>query len=139
MGQLFIVSFVGQDTSPSSQIVQLIQEERASGVLFLSANQNFINEHDAPYQVRELSQELQARALESSRLPLLIAIDHEGEGWPYTRLRKGVTALPSPMAIGATWKVNLAHDVGRVTGKELAAAGINLIFGPSIDVPSCNL
>ncbi len=129
VGQLFIVSFVGQDTSPSSQIVQLIQQERASGVVFLSANQNFINEDDAPYQVRALSQELQARALESSQLPLLIAIDHEGDGWPYTRLREGVTPLPSSMAIGATWNVNLAHDVGQVTGKELAAAGVNLIFG----------
>ena len=134
VGQLFIVSFVGQDSGLSSPIGQLIHEDKVGGVVLLSANQNFNNQEDAPYQVRQLSEELQALALESGRLPLFIAIDHEGDGWPYTRLRKGITPLPNPMAIGATWNVKRAYEVGEVTGVELAAAGINFLLGPSIDV-----
>ena len=134
VGQLFIVSFVGRERGVSSQIGQLINEDKVGGVVLLSANQNFINEADAPYQVRGLSESLQSMALQSHPLPLLIAIDHEGDGWPYTRLKNGVTPLPNPMAIGATWNVERSYDVGHVTGSELSAAGINFLLGPSIDV-----
>ena len=38
------------------------------------------------------------------------------------------------MAIGATWDLAAARDVGQITGLELAAMGINLLLGPSVDV-----
>ena len=38
------------------------------------------------------------------------------------------------MAIGATWKPNEAVAVGTVAGTELAAVGVNLLVGPSLDV-----
>ncbi|MGB0386438.1 MAG: glycoside hydrolase family 3 N-terminal domain-containing protein [Ardenticatenaceae bacterium] len=134
VGQLFIVSFVGEESGPSSSIAQMIREDKVGGVVLLSANQNFFNKGAAPMKVRQLSEALQEQALDSSRLPLLIAIDHEGDGWPYTRLTESMTPLPNPMAIGATWNVERAYDVGEVTGKELSAAGINLLLGPSVDV-----
>ncbi len=67
-------------------------------------------------------------------LPLFIAIDQEGDGPPFARLYNGFTPLPSPMAIGATWDPDLARAVGRVVGRELAAVGINMLLGPSLDV-----
>ncbi|MBA3533688.1 MAG: glycoside hydrolase family 3 protein, partial [Ardenticatenales bacterium] len=136
VGQLFIVSFVGREFGSSSDIAQLIREEQVGGVVLLAANQNFVNDASAPMQVRESTQGLQALALEKSPLPLLIAIDHEGDGWPYSRLTGGTTPLPSPMAVGATWNLELARQVGQITGQEMAAAGINMILGPTVDVLS---
>lgn len=64
----------------------------------------------------------------------MIAIDHEGDGYPYTRLRNGFTPLPSAMAIGATWEPAYAEAVGEIVGRELAAVGINTLLGPAVDV-----
>lgn len=67
-------------------------------------------------------------------VPLFIAIAHEGDGYPYTYLTKNVTAVPSNMAIGATWKAENAQVVGQIVGRELSALGFNLLLGPSLDV-----
>ncbi|HEY64005.1 MAG TPA: hypothetical protein G4O02_05485 [Caldilineae bacterium] len=68
------------------------------------------------------------------RLPLLIAVNQEGDGFPYTELRRGFTPLPNNMAIGATWDPDAAEIVGYIVGQELAAVGVNLLLGPSLDV-----
>jgi beta-N-acetylhexosaminidase len=67
-------------------------------------------------------------------IPLLIAIEHEGDGPPYTHLRNGLTAVPNAMAIGATWNADNALDVGGIVGRELGALGVNMLLGPSLDV-----
>ncbi len=67
-------------------------------------------------------------------LPLFIAIDQEGDGPPFTRLFNGFTPLPSEMALGATWTPVLAQKVGAIVGQELAAVGVNMLLGPSLDV-----
>lgn len=46
----------------------------------------------------------------------------------------GAMHLPSPMALGATWKPAHAAEVGRVLGDRLARTGVNLYFGPGLDV-----
>ena len=46
----------------------------------------------------------------------------------------GLTDIPSNMAIGATWQPDLAQQVGEVVGYELSNLGINMLFGPSLDV-----
>ena len=53
---------------------------------------------------------------------------------PHTQLTVGMSPLPSPMALGATWKPDDAFNVGKVVGTELAAVGVNLLLGPSLDV-----
>ncbi|MDW8327901.1 MAG: glycoside hydrolase family 3 N-terminal domain-containing protein, partial [Anaerolineales bacterium] len=67
-------------------------------------------------------------------IPLFIAINHEGDGYPYSEIRSGLTELPSPMAIGATFDETQAQAVGEIAGAELAALGVNLLLGPSLDV-----
>jgi beta-N-acetylhexosaminidase len=137
VGQLFLVAFVGNDAGPGSDIAQLVRQERVGGVVLLASNANFYNGPDTPRQVAELANSLQSLAMaDGARLPLFIAVDHEGDGYPYTRIRGGTTPLPNAMAIGATWDVDNARDVGQITGLELAAMGINLLLGPSVDVLS---
>jgi beta-N-acetylhexosaminidase len=134
VGQLFVVPFVGADAGDNSNIAELIVEYKLGGVVLLAANQNFINDDTTPRQVAQLTNQLQSLALAHSPVPLLVAIDHEGDGWPYTRITGGVTHLPSPMAIGATWDPASAEAVGEIAGRELSAMGINLLLGPSVDV-----
>ena len=135
VGQLFLVAFVGSDPRPGSDVAALIRQDHVGGVVLLAANSNFTNGPDTPRQVAELANGLQALAMGAdSQVPLFIAVDHEGNGYPYTRITGGTTPLPNAMAIGATWDVDNARDVGQITGLELAAMGVNLLLGPSVDV-----
>ena len=137
VGQLFIVAFWGRTISPQRWIGQLIQEYKVGGVVLLASNSNVSNhDPDTPLAVSRMSDELQRMAMDEagSGIPLFVAIDHEGDGFPYTRITNGVTPLPNPMAIGATWNPQYAEQTGEIVGRELAAMGINMLLGPVVDV-----
>jgi beta-N-acetylhexosaminidase len=135
VGQLFLVTFVGNDPGPNSDVARLIREDHVGGVVLLASNANFYNDTATPRQVADLANALQAVAMgQGPGVPLFVAVDHEGDGYPYTRITAGTTPLPNAMAIGATWDPDNARAVGQITGVELAAMGINLLLGPSLDV-----
>ena len=67
-------------------------------------------------------------------VPLLIGLAESTDGYLTGELLNGTSALPSQMAIGATWDTTLAEQVGNVLGNELQAMGINLFLGPALDV-----
>lgn len=125
IGQLFMVGFYG--TTPSPEIVELIQQQRVGGIILFSRNvQN-------AQQVLELTQSLQRLAKEAGHSsPLLIAIDQENG--MVQRLKHGVTQLPGNMALGATGSEQLAYEVALATGRELSALGINMNLAPVVDV-----
>jgi beta-N-acetylhexosaminidase len=211
IGQLFIVTFEGDNPDAESDIASLVANHKIGGVLILGANLNYKNDAALVSQVVSLNQKLQAWAAvellpiapapaltetltvtgtsnltetagitatiisqsaylqvqpglsttvsisstatvpvtstEKSQLPtpdeleqrqnfvpLFVAVPHEGDNSPYTHVRSGLTALPSSMAIGATWQTQNAQTVGRIVGRELGALGLNLLLGPSLDV-----
>jgi len=140
VGQLFLVTFVGRDLSPESDIAQLISEYRVGGVVLLTGNGNFTNAEDTPRQVADLTNGLQALAFSqpltgtTTSVPLFIAITQDGDGFPYTQITAGVTELPNNMALGATWNVKNAEKIGEIVGQELKAMGLNMLLGPSLDV-----
>jgi beta-N-acetylhexosaminidase len=137
VGQLFLVAFWGHNPSASSRAGLLIQQYKIGGVVLLSSNLNLVNQGtDTPGQLAQLSSTLQQMALDEagSGIPLFIAIDHEGDGYPYTRITNGTAPLPNPMAIGATWDPRYAEQVGEIVGSELSAMGINMLLGPVVDV-----
>jgi beta-N-acetylhexosaminidase len=70
----------------------------------------------------------------SPYIPLFIGISQEGDQYPYDQILSGLTPLPNEMAIGATWNTALADQAGSVLGHELQALGVNMLFGPSLDV-----
>ena len=88
----------------------------------------------APWPPRSLTYLPAETGAPASNLPLLIGVDQAGDDLPGTALRRGFTALPSQMAVGAGWTPPLATQVGAVVGRELAAVGINLLLGPTLDV-----
>jgi beta-N-acetylhexosaminidase len=150
VGQLFVVSFYGPSAAIDTDIYNLITRYHIGGVILSAANDNITDTVQAPAQVLTLTNALQAAAVTASTLPrdggdptdgatppyvpLLVAINHEGDGYPFTEVRSGLTALPSALAIGATWDPAQAEAVGRIAGAELSALGVNVLVGPSLDV-----
>ncbi len=48
--------------------------------------------------------------------------------------KENITALPAPVAGFSTWNPHLMYEYGKVIGEEAKAKGINVIFGPMINV-----
>ncbi len=145
VGQLFMVDFASEDTSPESGIAQLILEYKVGAVFISEARGNIINagEVPAPLQVSRLTSRLQnlaslanSRTIDGQELfvPLFIAIEQEGNGYPHSHLRTGFTSPLSNMALGATWSDQHAQTSGAIVGQELAAVGVNMLLGPLVDV-----
>jgi beta-N-acetylhexosaminidase len=88
---------------------------------------------DSTEQVRGLTSGLQAGAAKlPARVPILIGTDQEFG--VVTRVKSGVTALPSAMAFGAARDAALTERAWRAAATELAALGINVNFAPVADV-----
>ena len=214
VGQLFLVSFQGNDVSAESDIATLVRDYRVGGVVLLPANDNFRNAPVAatvitatqpvtptptistPQQISRLTGALQRLALSPPRpitvtavvtatavltataaltatagltvtatltptltpsptetatiaptatvskselpptttVPLLIGLDWVGDDSSFFAGTGGFSPLPSAMALGAAWSPALAEQVGQVVGQELAATGVNLLLGPTLDV-----
>jgi beta-N-acetylhexosaminidase len=162
VGQLFLVTFMGSDVGAGSDIARLLSDYRVGGVMLLASNRNFTNREDTPGQVAGLTRGLQQQAVTASQvltqslapvegstvtatevvthsgtfIPLFVGLEHAGDGFPFTRIRGGLTQVPSNMALGATWEPAHAETVGSVVGQELSALGINMLLGPTLDVLS---
>ena len=143
IGQLVMVNFVGDDVSPESDIAGLIRDYNVGSVLVTASNGNIVNRGDTPGQLAALTNGLQERAFEATArsddareyfVPLLIATDNEGDLFPFTNVTQNYTAIPNNMTIGATWKKEYAQKTGEIVGRELSAAGINMLLGPVVDV-----
>ncbi len=163
VGQLFLVSFEDDQATLESDIADLIINFHVGGVVLSAANDNITghsNPANSPAQTNELINNLQSLALLGqpvpfpqtaeieedavpptrtpappfTPIPLFIAVSHEGDSYPNSAISNGLTDIPSNMAMGATWQPELVQQVGEVVGLELSNLGINMLFGPSLDV-----
>jgi len=119
---------------------QMIAKYRLGGLVLVdfssgdaTAKTNPTTNIESPEQLRKLTTGLQtaARGL-PARLPLLIGTDQE-YGW-VTRIKSGVTQLPSAMALGAAADPKLTEQGWAAAGADLAGLGINADFAPDADV-----
>ena len=150
VGQLVLVSFPGASIDAEDAITTLIEDYAVGGVLLSPENGNFGTGTIAASDFFSLTQVLQALSTESSQnsflpplgitpyqtanFPLFVAVNAHVAGLPITSFISGTTALPTPLALGATWTRALAEAAGQVSGRELAVLGINFMLGPSLDV-----
>ena len=167
VGQLFVITFEGNDTSLDGDIAELINTYRIGGIVLSPQQRNFSNAKGerTAQQVAILTNQLQAlangiqlsaeqalqplseqqwslsslidteqKANDPAFIPLLLAVEQMGDDLPATALRRDFTALPTQMALGATWNPDLTRQVGQIVGRELRAVGINLLLGPNLDV-----
>ena len=80
---------------------------------------------------RRLTDELQSFARVETGVPMLIAADQEEAR--VQRLVEGATRLPSAMLMGRAGPGHV-RAVAEVAGRELLAAGVNMVLAPVADV-----
>lgn len=152
VGQLFLITFNGMDSSPASSIFDLISNYHIGGIILDRDNDNFQNPDQMPADAWNLIRNLQLIEYDSSvtstddsipavgqtpeYIPLFIGLSQEGDRPGLSELIAGLSLIPSQMSLGATWDTSLAEQVGSQVGRELSSLGINLLFGPSLDVVS---
>ena len=149
VGQLFLVTFQGTDAGDESQIHDLIANYYLGGVVLSAKNDNFTADqtisdaliltnqlHNIRFSSTQIDHinPISEEIFRPEYIPLFIGLSQEGDGPPNDEITAGFTPLPSQLAVGATWNPELARQVGIVAGRELATLGINLLFGPSLDV-----
>ena len=81
----------------------------------------------------QLTEKLQAAAAGAGQPPLFIAVDYEG-GSVYVPTTLGLLELPTNMMLGAADDENNTATLFYLAGRELKRAGINMAFGPVLDI-----
>ena len=142
VGQVFLVSFQGSAILEDSRIIDLIENKHIGGVVLRKDNDNFTGPDNTSVTLQQLVIDLQTTNRDAAQsynnllsyAPLLVAVTQEGDLVPRDNILYGVTNLPNQMTMGATWNSDLSRSAGVVLGSELRALGINMLFGPSLDV-----
>ena len=73
---------------------------------------------------------IQEVAQEEGIPPIIYALDHV-HGANYVR---GGTIFPQQINMASTFNVELAHDCGRIMGKDTKAVGVQWLFAPILDL-----
>ncbi|MEV5797161.1 glycoside hydrolase family 3 protein [Streptomyces collinus] len=143
VGQLFVMRVYGHSATAPDQAdidanlaeigvrtaAELIAKYRVGGIIYFTWAHNTRD----PHQIAELSNGIQTASLAQPRgLPVLIATDQEHG--IVCRVGKPATLFPGAMAIGAGGSRSDARALGRVSGAELRAMGINQDYSPDADV-----
>ncbi|WP_081672896.1 glycoside hydrolase family 3 protein [Pontibacillus marinus] len=127
VGSMLVVGFDGKVVD--RHIKHMIHQYRVGGIILFGRNIG------TPKEVLRLTTDLQLEAEKAGyNTPLLICIDQENG--VVRRLGEGTTRFPGSMLIGATQNPMNAYHVGKATGEELRALGINWNLAPSVDVNS---
>jgi beta-N-acetylhexosaminidase len=112
--------------TPTKEELALVEQGVGGVILFERNCRN-------PAQVAELIKDLQATARATGLgIPLIIAIDQEHG--PVTRIKDGITLLPSAWAMGRIGDSDLVRRWARINGRELAAMGITMNLAPVADI-----
>lgn len=109
-------------TEMNAEIARLVKDYHLGGVILFREN---------TVTAEQTTKLVSAYQEATEKYGLLISIDQEGG--IVTRLQTG-TDFPGNMALGATRSEEMAKKVGMAIGEELNALGINMNFGPSLDV-----
>ncbi|MFC0270240.1 glycoside hydrolase family 3 N-terminal domain-containing protein [Metabacillus herbersteinensis] len=109
-------------TVMNDEVASIIKKYHLGGVILFA--ENVVETEQTVRLVDGLQQA-------SPEIPLFMTIDQEGG--IVTRLQTG-TNLPGNMALGATRSEKYAYQTGEIIGSELSSLGINVNFGPAVDV-----
>jgi beta-N-acetylhexosaminidase len=143
VGQLFVMRVYGHSATAPDQAdidanlselgvrtaAELIAKYRVGGIIYFSWAHNTRD----PHQIAELSNGIQQASLAQPRgLPVLIATDQEHG--VVCRIGGPAALFPGAMALGAGGSRADARTLGRISGAELRAMGVNQDYSPDADV-----
>lgn len=127
IGQLFTVFFNGSAYSEALDFT--IRRLHVGGIIIFGHNIS------SPEGVATMVNAAQTAAADSgAKIPLIVAVDHEGE--PVNRFGNKLSQFPGNMAIAATGSPENAKAVARAMAKELKSMGINMNMAPVMDINS---
>ena len=122
--------YVAEGSAEWGRLRALVRDQRVGGIIVSVGS---------PLDIAAKVNALQR----ASAVPLLVSADMEtGAGFrarggfftPNGIDLGGATTFPLQMAVGAARDTALAYDMGRVTAREARALGIQVAFGPVLDV-----
>ncbi|MEL6297795.1 MAG: glycoside hydrolase family 3 N-terminal domain-containing protein [Pseudomonadota bacterium] len=128
IGQMLLVGFHGQSKG-SAYVQRLLGEIRTGdvgGVILMERN------IDRAPQIKRLVDLIKQAA--AKQPPLLIGIDQEGGAVQRLRSRQGVRRFSSAWMLARGGDINKARQTYESIAKDLARRGINLNFGPVVDL-----
>ncbi|MFG2782553.1 glycoside hydrolase family 3 protein [Streptomyces prunicolor] len=143
VGQLFVMRVYGHSATAPDQAdidanlseigvrtaAELIAKYRVGGIIYFTWAHNTRD----PHQIAALSNGIQKASLGQPRgLPVLVATDQEHG--IVCRIGTPATLFPGAMAIGAGGSHADARTLGRISGAELRAMGVNQDYSPDADV-----
>ena len=143
VGQLFVMRVYGHSATAPDQAdidanlseigvrtaAELIAKYRVGGIIYFTWAHNTRD----PHQIANLSNGIQKASLSQPRgLPVLVATDQEHG--IVCRIGAPATLFPGAMAIGAGGSRTDARALGRISGAELRAMGVNQDYSPDADV-----
>lgn len=143
VGQLFVMRVYGHSATAPDQAdidanlseigvrtaAELIAKYRVGGIIYFTWAHNTRD----PHQIADLSNGIQKASLSQPRgLPVLVATDQEHG--IVCRIGAPATLFPGAMAIGAGGSRDDARALGRISGAELRAMGVNQDYSPDADV-----
>ena len=123
IGQRICTGFTGTEVPP--EVRDLIRKHKIGNILLFSRNVADF------HQLRRLCAELRELILAETGLPPFIMIDEEGG--EISRVGHLAGDTPSAGALGASGEPENARMIGRIIGKRLRAAGINMNLAPVLD------
>jgi beta-N-acetylhexosaminidase len=136
VADLLLVGFRGSQVEGSEEIRSLVCDVKVGGLILFERDaatgqsRNIVS----PEQVKQLTADLQALALQCAGRPLLIAADNEGGLVMRLSSRVGYLPTPAPQEMGDQGDVAQTELEARRMGATLREAGINWNLAPVVDV-----
>lgn len=125
LGQVFFVGYIGR--TPSKEILEWITERGLGGLKIFTRNISSLSSLSTDIR------KMQSLAINNRfSIPLFVATDQEG-GW-VRHIQFECSETPGNMALGASDNMEDAFLTGYYIGMELKSLGINMNFGPDVDV-----
>jgi len=136
VADLLMVGFRGSQVADNEEVRTLVCGVKVGGLILFERDaatgqsRNIVS----PEQVKQLTADLQALALQCAGRPLLIAADNEGGRVMRLSTRVGYLATPAPQELGDQGDVAQTALEARRMGATLREAGINWNLAPVVDV-----
>ncbi|MBI5929492.1 MAG: hypothetical protein HY862_09295 [Chloroflexi bacterium] len=126
VGQMFMVSIYGTRMSDPNE--RFLRQYEPGAIALFGSNLDY----QSTTETTDYINVLQQIAMESSGIPMLVAVDQEGgRVW---RLVNGFTHFPEPLYLGAAADPDIAFAVGQSVGREIKGVGVNMNLAPVVDL-----
>lgn len=136
VADLLLVGFRGSQVEDNEEIRSLVCDLKVGGLILFERDSATGQSRNivSPEQVKQLTADLQALALQCAGRPLLIAADNEGGLVMRLSSRVGYLPAPAPQELGEQGDVARTELEARRMGATLREAGINWNLAPVVDV-----